>query len=45
MWLADRMLVDNSAQADGPQREDFVAHGFFSLNDRLTDDHGNAHTK
>jgi hypothetical protein len=41
MWSIDRMSVDNSALADGPRREDFVAHGFSSLNDRLTDNHGN----
>jgi AraC family transcriptional regulator len=30
------MSVDNSALAEGPQREDFVAYGFSSPNDRLT---------
>src|SRR3984957_21097347 len=42
MWSTDR--IDNSAPTDGPQREGFVAHGFSSLNDRLTDKHGNAGT-
>ena len=43
MWSTDR--TDNSALADGLQREDFAAHGISGLNDRLTDNHGNAHTK
>jgi AraC-like DNA-binding protein len=38
------MSVDNPALADGPQREGFGAHDFSSLNDRLTDNHGNAGT-
>jgi AraC family transcriptional regulator len=38
------MSVDNSALADGPQREGFVAYDFSSLNDRLTDNHGHAGT-
>jgi hypothetical protein len=45
MSSTDRMSVDNSALVDGPQREGFVAHDFSSLNDRLTDNHGNARTK
>jgi hypothetical protein len=44
MWSTDRMSVRNSALADGPQPEGFVAHGFSGLNDSLTDKHGNAHT-
>jgi AraC family transcriptional regulator len=44
MWSTDRISVDNSALADGPQREGFVAHDFSSLNDRLTDNHGNGGT-
>jgi len=44
MSSTDRMNVDNSAPADGPQREGFVAHDFSSLNDRLIDNHGNAGT-
>jgi AraC family transcriptional regulator len=38
------MNLDNSALADGPQREGFVAHDFSSLNNRLTDNHGNGGT-
>jgi AraC family transcriptional regulator len=38
------MSVDNSALADGPQREGSVAHDLPSLNDRLTDNLGNART-
>jgi hypothetical protein len=45
MWSTDRMSVDNWALADGPQREDLVAHVFSSPNHRLTDNHGNARTK
>jgi AraC family transcriptional regulator len=44
MSSTDRMFVDDSALADGPQREGFVAHDFSSLNDRLTDNLGNART-
>ena len=44
MSSTDRMFVDNSALADGPQRKGFVAHDFSSLNGRLTDNHGNAGT-
>ena len=44
MWSTDRMSVYNSALADGPQRDCFVAHDFSSLNDRLTDNHGHAGT-
>jgi AraC family transcriptional regulator len=44
MSSTDRMSVDNSALADGPQREGLVAHDFSSLNDRLTGNHGNAGT-
>jgi hypothetical protein len=43
MWSIDR--IDNSALADGLRREGFAAHGFSGLNDRLTDNHGNARTK
>ena len=39
MWSTDRMSVDTSAPADGPQGDGFVAHDFSSLNDRLTDNH------
>jgi hypothetical protein len=39
------MSVDNSALADGPQRESFAPHDFSSLNDRLIDNHGNAGAK
>jgi hypothetical protein len=38
------MSVDNSALADGPQREGFIAHDFSRLDHRLTDDHGYAGT-
>jgi hypothetical protein len=44
MWSTDRMSVYNSALADGPHRDCFVAHDFSSLNDRLTDNHGHAGT-
>ena len=44
MSSTDRMSAENSALADGPQREGFVAHDFSSPNDRLTDNLGNART-
>jgi AraC-like DNA-binding protein len=44
MSSTDGTSVDNSAVADGPQREGFVANDFSSPNDRLTDDLGNART-